>query len=57
MNIAAMVRRLDPVLRGWISYFRAANCVVGDPMGWIRRWLRMKQMREWKSGKPSKRTA
>ena len=53
MNVEAMVRRLNPVLRGWINYFRAANCkgAVQDLMGWIRRRLRMKQMREWKSWK------
>lgn len=53
MNVEAMVKRLNPVLRGWINYFRAANCkkVVQDLMGWIRRRLRMKKMREWKGWK------
>lgn len=54
INLEAMIARLNPVLRGWINYFRIANCkgVVRDLMGWIRRRLRMKQMREWKSWKP-----
>lgn len=53
MNMAEMVARLNRFLRGWINYFRIANCksVVANLMGWIRRRLRMKQMREWKSWK------
>ena len=53
MNVETMVKRLNPVLRGWANYFRAANCkgVFRDLMGWIRRRLRMKKMREWKSWK------
>lgn len=53
MNVEEMVRRLNPILRGWISYFRIANCkgVIRELMGWTRRRLRMKQMREWKSWK------
>lgn len=51
MNIEKMVKRLNPVLRGWASYYQIANCkkVFTKLMGWIRRRLRMKQMREWKS--------
>jgi len=51
MNVEEMVKRLNPVLRGWINYFRLANCktLIGELMGWLRRRLRMKQMREWKS--------
>ncbi|MFZ5436792.1 MAG: group II intron maturase-specific domain-containing protein, partial [Bacillota bacterium] len=51
MNVEEMVKRLKPILRGWINYFRIANCkgVLHKLMGWIRRRLRMKQMREWKS--------
>ncbi|CCO07550.1 group II intron reverse transcriptase/maturase [Desulforamulus hydrothermalis] len=53
MNIEEMIRRLNPVLRGWSNYFRVANCkkIVEQLMEWIRRRLRMKQMREWKSWK------
>ena len=51
MSVEQMVKRLNRFLRGWINYFRIANCktVVASLMGWIRRRLRMKQMREWKS--------
>ena len=44
---------IHPVLRGWANYFQIANCqkVFAKLMGWIRRRLRMKQMREWKSYK------
>jgi RNA-directed DNA polymerase len=53
MNVEEMVERLKPILRGWINYFRIANCkgVLHELMGWMRRRLRMKQMREWKSWK------
>ncbi len=51
MSVEQMVKRLNRFLRGWINYFRIANCktIVASLMGWIRRRLRMKQMREWKS--------
>lgn len=53
ISVEAMVKRLNPFLRGWINYFRLANCktLIRELMGWIRRRLRMKQMREWKSWK------
>ncbi|MBU7007619.1 group II intron reverse transcriptase/maturase [Phosphitispora fastidiosa] len=53
MNVAEMVRRLNPILRGWANYFRVANCQkhFGKLMGWIRRRLRMKKMKEWKTWK------
>ena len=53
MNVEAQIRQLNRFLRGWISYFRIANCqrVLQETMKWIRRRLRMKQMREWKSWK------
>ena len=51
INVEEMVRRLNSVLRGWANYYQIANCkkVFANLMGWIRRRLRMKQMREWKS--------
>jgi RNA-directed DNA polymerase len=53
MNVEEMARRLNPVLRGWANYYQIANCkkIFAKLMGWIRRRLRMKQMREWKSFK------
>lgn len=53
MNVKEMVRRLNPVLRGWANYFRIANCkgIFAQLMEWIRRRLRMKKMREWKTWK------
>jgi RNA-directed DNA polymerase len=49
-NVEGHIALLNRFLRGWISYFRIANCkkLLQDLMGWIRRRLRMKQMREWK---------
>lgn len=51
MNVHQMIKRLNPLLRGWANYFRVANCkkVFIQLMQWIRRRLRMKKMREWKS--------
>jgi len=53
MNVEEMMMRLNPILRGWTNYFRIANCkgTLRVLMRWIRRRLRMKQMREWKSWK------
>jgi len=53
MNVEEIAKRLNPVLRGWANYFRVANCkgIFTKLMAWIRRRLRMKQMREWKSWK------
>lgn len=53
-NVQQLVKELNKVLRGWIAYFRLANCkgLVAELMGWVRRRLRMKQMREWKSWQP-----
>lgn len=53
-NLEEVIEKLNPVLRGWINYFRIANCKehVQALMEWIRRRLRMKKMKEWKSWKP-----
>lgn len=52
-NVEAVIQKVNPVLRGWIQYFRVANCkeLLGELMGWIRRRLRMKKMKEWKTWK------
>ncbi|MDF9409471.1 hypothetical protein L7E55_14090 [Pelotomaculum isophthalicicum JI] len=52
-NLEDIIKEINPVLRGWINYFRIANCktLLEDLMGWIRRRLRMKKMKEWKSWK------
>lgn len=51
--VTIMIARLTSVLRGWGQYFRVANCssLFQRLMEWIRRRLRMKKMREWKSWK------
>lgn len=57
-NVESMVKRLNPVIRGWCNYFKIANCksTFANIIGWIRRRLRMKQMREWKSYKSLHKT-
>lgn len=48
-----IIKDLNPVLRGWINYYRVAKIksLIKDLMGWIRRRLRMIKMRQWKSYK------
>ncbi len=50
VNLEQVITDLNPVLRGWGSYFRMANCkvVYGKLAGWIRRRLRAKQLALWK---------
>lgn len=57
-NVETLVKELNPVLRGWCNYFKIANCKVlfGNIAGWIRRRLRMKKMKEWKSFKSLHKT-
>ncbi len=49
-NLATVVKMLNPVLRGFINYFRVANCkkAVRLLMAWVRRRLRAVQMFLWK---------
>ena len=37
MNVEEMVRKLNPVLRGWANYFRAGTRTIQELMQWIRR--------------------
>ncbi len=45
------VTKLNRVLRGWINYFKIAHIKshVKSLMSWIRRRLRMIQMKQWKT--------
>lgn len=49
-NLAATIAMLNPVLRGWISYFRLTEVkgVLEELDGWIRRKLRCLLWRQWK---------
>ena len=49
-NLAAVVAELNPVLRGWTSYFRLTEVkgVLQELDGWIRRKLRCLLWRQWK---------
>lgn len=49
-NLGAAIDELNPVLRGWMSYFRLteAQRVLQDLDGWVRRKLRCLLWRQWK---------
>ena len=53
-NLAEIIKRLNPVIRGFVNYFSIANCKsqFSHLASWIRRRLRAVQLRLWK--KPSK---
>ena len=50
ISLAAMIERLAPVLRGWMSYYRLTEVkgVLQELDGWIRRRLRCLLWRQWK---------
>lgn len=50
VNLAKVIRDLNPVLRGFANYFKVTNCkgVFHRLMQWIRHRLRAKQMFLWK---------
>jgi hypothetical protein len=54
ISLAEVIKRLNPVLRGFVNYFSRANCKreLRALAGWIRRRLRAIQLRLWK--KPRK---
>ncbi len=45
-----VIKELNPVLRGFVNYFRIANCSrdMRTVMRWTRRRLRCIQLRQWK---------
>lgn len=49
-NLGATINELNPVLRGWTSYFRLTEVkgALQDLDGWIRRKLRCLLWRQWK---------
>ena len=53
-NLAKVIGKLNGLLRGFVNFFRVANCKreLVKLMGWVRRRLRCIQLRQWK--KPSK---
>ncbi|KGE86776.1 group II intron maturase-specific domain-containing protein, partial [Phaeodactylibacter xiamenensis] len=52
-NVEHQIGELSMLLRGFANYFRIGQVkrLFRNLMSWIRRRLRMKQMREWKSWK------
>lgn len=53
-NLASVLKRLNPVLRGFVNYFKIANrnTILQHLSAWLRRRLRAVQLRLWK--KPMK---
>lgn len=49
-SMESIIKDLNPILRGWINYYKAANIksLMRELMGWIRRRLRMIKLRHWK---------
>jgi RNA-directed DNA polymerase len=49
-SLSHTIDTLNPVLRGWMNYFRLAQnkVVLGDLDGWVRRRLRCLLWRQWK---------
>lgn len=51
--IEVIIKMLNPVLRGWINYYKLARIkeLTKELMSWIRRRLRMIRMKQWKTYK------
>ena len=54
VNMEKVIRDINPILRGFVNYFKLADCktVLRSLMSWLRRRLRAIQMKLWK--KPAK---
>lgn len=50
MNLAMVLEELNPVLRGFVNYFKVANIsqILKPLTGWIRRRLSAIQLKLWK---------
>jgi hypothetical protein len=50
INLVEVIKRLNPVVRGFVNYFSIANCkrALKALAGWLRRRLRAIQLRLWK---------
>lgn len=50
INLAEVIKRLNPVVRGFVNYFSIANCKreLKALSSWIRRRLRAIQLKLWK---------
>jgi len=50
-NLATVLKRLNPVLRGFVNYFKIANIssILQQLSTWLRRRLRALQLRLWKN--------
>ena len=51
--IETVIKELNPILRGWMNYYRIANIkkLTKELMQWVRRRLRMIRMKQWKTYK------
>lgn len=51
--LEVVIKKLNPVLRGWLNYYRIADIktMIQGLMEWIRRRLRMVKMKQWKTYK------
>ncbi|NLT48005.1 MAG: group II intron reverse transcriptase/maturase [Clostridiales bacterium] len=51
--LEVIIKKLNPVLRGWLNYYRIADIkkLITGLTEWIRRRLRMIKMKQWKTYK------
>lgn len=49
-GVREIIQELNPLLRGFVNYFKIANCnrIMKSLMGWVRRRLRCIQLKQWK---------